>query len=696
MQSGATINTSKLVEDASKASGTPEVSALSDRDEDALGDVSQMIEENDSTKSITGGVSLPSVEDPINKDSAKSEKEGDSGVQSAVSQNDEVSMTVSPDNSSLMGGSPSQKSQDQVELGSDTSDVPQKSTQSGEQDSFGASQTNTSVRSGASGQEQESVASQSAEQLDEASVEQKSGLSQGSQISVASESRSVFTPQVSAKSVISEFGQDSQDVDQDSVKSGESIKQMLSDEDTLEETLDDLSKKEDNLEDQLSKLEQMSNVGQLDEEGSQDQKSTASGVSEKSASFSPMTIQKDTDQLSDESNSVDIEEDITKSPATFETESLEASPVSSTVNVEEVIQKSQSASEQFSEPIVGMDRSHVSGTSERDIDTVITDENNKPLTEQDKEIILDELEGKSAKADLHINHKSIESLHHINVYHYLPPKFIAASSMPYGYPGMPQQQQPMTPGPIINIHNSTTSSGGGTNNAYDVGPDGKLHAMDSGPNGQVVVSNPTPTQNWGQVVYSNNHHGVHAGAVSTISQPPVGQANNLQTQLPVQTQMDSSANQMMNQPLQTEVNQTPLTIESTRPNVINEEPIIESQDIKMEPIVNSEVINKSPVNVFSEEQTQQSAISSEVSSSKSGDQDQEIFVNQSQGALENSKSEQSLTSGSGDFSPSQLSDFDEETVEVDPSKVNDENGQSVTLGEEQSEKSLDDKSILII
>lgn len=691
-QTGASINTSKLVEEVSKVSGTTTGgSNLSDQDEDALGDVSTMIEQNDSAKSITGGVSLPSIDDPIAKDSAKSGEKDISKPQSIASGNEEVSMTVSPDSSNVQLDTDSQKTASPVEMESDKSNLELQSEKSLDRESFDKSQPETSLKSQIS-DKQLSVGSQSMQQLDEVGSDKASTPSEISQMSKKSEIESSLTPDVSAKSVISEFGEGSPEFLQKSTKSGDTIQQVLTDEDALEETLDSLSKKEDNLEDQLSKLEQMSNVGQLDEEDIQDQKSTISSLSGKSPSISPMTSEKQIESLSTHSGSVDIEQIEEASTVTSEKTSLEASPVKSMINIDEIAQKSHTASEEFSEPLVGMDRSHVSGTSQKDIETVITDENDKPLTEQDKEIILDELEGKPVKTDIHINHKSIESLHHINVYHYLPPKFIAAGSMPYGYPGMPQQP-PMTPGPIINIHNSTTSSGGGTNNAYDVGPDGKLHAMASGPNGQVVVSNPTPTQNWGQVVYSNNHHGVSAGAVSTISQPPIQQPN-VQSQLPVQT--EPTLSNLVSQPIQQTVDQTPLTIESMTPNIVTEKPIIEAQNIKVEPIVNTEVINKSPINAFTEDQVQHSELTSEVSSMKSVDVDEQTFVNHSPSHFANPSVIQNPTNQADEFNASELSDFDEETVIVDPDKVNNEDGQSVTLGGEQSEENLDNKSILII
>ena len=697
------INSSKLVEEnsqVSEASGTG--SSLSDRDEDVLGDVSNMIEENQSSKSITGAIDLPEVEDPIEKDnSSGSDIELSTKVESGISKIDDSQNVVSQISSSqsVRTETGSQQSGTPVQMGSDTSDLDKKSVASLDQESQDQSVIESSMRSGISENENTSQSQQSS-----LKIEQDSTVAEISEQSRVSEFQSDKTPDVSPKDVISEFGVNSNEIDQSfvksavstsersgsplsehtqSVKSGDSIKQIMTDEDALQESLDDLSKKEDNLEDQLDQLEQMSNVGQLDEEDSQEQKSVISSMSTKSSTISPLTMDKQSETLS--TTSVDIQETEEKSAIEFESGSHQSSPVSSTVNIEEVEHKSVGTSEQFSEPIVGMDRSHFSEASEKDIETVMTDENDKPLTEKDKEIILDELEGKSVKADLHINHKSIESLHHINVYHYLPPKFIQAGSMPYGYPGMPQQQQPMTPGPIINIHNSTTSSGGGSNNAYDVGPDGKLHSMGSATSGPVVVNNPTPSQNWGQVVYSNNHHGVHSGAVSTVSQQTTSQIQNQET--PVM-------NNMVSQPIETNVKQTPLTIESMSPNVVNETPIISAQDIKVEPIVNSDVINKSPITNNLDEKSQQSAFKSEISSAMS--MDQESFINQSEGNLNQLDDGQDTTSQPVFESPSERSDFDEETVFVDPDKVNDKEGQSVVLGGDESENILDNKSNIII
>lgn len=665
-------------------------SNLSDRDEDALGDVSDMIDQNESAKSITGGLSLPSVDDPLNAEgSQKSLEEKSVKSPTGLSEAQEGSAVASVSSSSLKPEISSAQNQSPGELGSDKSLIGDKSTVSVDQESL-----DQSVRSSVSGVEE-----QSGEQASEAFQSAKAMFSQKSG---ASEIQSERTPEVSqAQSMASAFGSTSQTVETESLKSGESplsqsgqtaldqsaesVSQMLNDEDALEETLDHLSKKEDSLDDQLNKLEALSNVGQLDEEEVSENKSAVSAESLKSPSTSQPTFEQQSESLSMPSETQSSPD---KSQTDFGAGSEHLSPVSSPVDVEEVDHQSPDHSELLSEPAVGMERSHFSQPSQKDIETVITDEDDKPLTEQDKEIILDELEGKPVKADLHINHKSIESLHHINVYHYLPPKFIAAGSMPYGYPGMPQQpQQQMTPGPIINIHNSTTSSGGGTNNAYDVGSDGKLHSEGGAPNGQVIVSNPAPAQNWGQVVYSNSHRGVHSGAVSTIAQPLA------QTQAQPMTPMNTAVNQPMAQP----TTQTPLTLESVSPEVINEKPIVSAENIKVEPIVNSEVINKSPINNIAETQEQPTFGESEASSTMSADKEEESFLNQSPQIIDQASASQDLESGTQDLgAPSELSDFDEESVVVDPEKVNDQDGQSVTLGEEGSEQSFDDKSILII
>jgi hypothetical protein len=271
----------------------------------------------------------------------------------------------------------------------------------------------------------------------------------------------------------------SQNIDNESMDSEADKSQTINDEDAIAESIEGISQKQESIEDHLETLDQMDNVTSMDDQN--ESKSVISQISQHSSTLSPLNVST-------------------------------SSPKSELTDVKTAIMPDDQTPQDFQEPLTNQPKFNQS--TDEDVETVITDADNKPLTEGDKEIILDELEGKPIKANLHINHKSIESLHHINVYHYLPPKYIPAGSVPNVYPGMvPQQPQPMTPGPIINIHNSTTSNGGQkTNNAYDVGPDGKLHQMSSGTAQSVV--NATPTQNWGQVVYSNTHH-VATSNVST-------------------------------------------------------------------------------------------------------------------------------------------------------------------------------------
>jgi hypothetical protein len=274
------------------------------------------------------------------------------------------------------------------------------------------------------------------------------------------------------------------DVDHEAVTSNPidtEVDQSISDQDAISESLDD----------QLNKLENMDEVGNMDHD--MDSKSTVSGISTHSSTISPLNVGNKNESESTESLHID--------------------------------QEMSNVSDQVSEQIVSKEPEQFSQSQDEDIETVLTDGDDKPLTEEDKEVIMDELEGKPVKANIHLNHKSIESLHHINVYHYLPPKYIPAGNMPNVYPGMvPQQTQPINPGPIINIHNSTTSAGGnGTNNAYDVGPDGKLHSMNDG-SAQSVIA--TPAQNWGQVVYSNTHH--HAATSNVVNTSNESTVSNVQ------------------------------------------------------------------------------------------------------------------------------------------------------------------------
>lgn len=324
----------------------------------------------------------------------------------------------------------------------------------------------------------------------------------------------------------------------------QTLKSEVSDVDSIEDSLEKQSQKADSLSSQLDQLEQMSNAGELnshtDEEMSHVQTSHQTQVQSQKADESMFqhSVQSNQNNQSiphsqtlTEHTSPNIHEEISSHPDQsynsqpdethqMSTQTFTASEHDSaqSVHVENVQQEPSHHSADVSELKFTKQEKPSPIMQDTDVDTVITDENDRPLTEGDKKIILEELEGKPEnKIDMSISHKRIESLHHINVYHYLPPKFINAESAGFGYPGMvmPQQQQ-MTPGPIINIHNSTSSSGGNGGNGdnmYDVGPDGKLHSMA----GQgAVVAQPTPTQNWGQVVYNNSHHGVHTGIVKFL------------------------------------------------------------------------------------------------------------------------------------------------------------------------------------
>lgn len=308
-----------------------------------------------------------------------------------------------------------------------------------------------------------------------------------------------------------------------------------SDLDFVDDSLEKLPEEENkDLSAALDKLDQMSDKGTLDnsEEDRQSSQSMAIQTSEPSMGSSSQMSQ-DVTVAHESSVSEDLKDLLSKSASHV---SEDHPMISQTSELHSQDQSTRSgSSEMVSQDIqheVSRDSNEVSElkftkqarptphTTEGDIDTVITDENDRPLTEEDKDIILDELEGDKGKVDITIDHKRLDALHHINVYHYLPPKFVMANQTGFGYPGMMMpQQQPMTPGPIINIHNSTTSSGSGkgSDNMYDVGSDGKLHSVSSGAGGQAVVAAPQlPTQNWGQVVYSNTKH--HVASVGTSGQ----------------------------------------------------------------------------------------------------------------------------------------------------------------------------------
>ena len=554
-------------------------------------------------------------------------------------------------------------------------------------------------------------------------------------------------------------------LDEESIdhQSGEFLDKSQEDKDFVEDSLDTLSSKEKDLANKLDQLSQMSQVGEIDKSVQEGQKSTVSKISGISPTedqtvdhSTPLSKSSISGGLSDEGMK-DVQ---TGSVRDVDTESQESFIGShkSTIEHEQFSEKDVDAETQ--ESFIGSHKSTIepdqieidsspkktiiSETSrspisedkedlyfkkkeqerpiEKDVETVITDENDRPLTEQDKEIILDELQGKPAKTDVHINHQSIESLHHINVYHYLPPKFIAGTA-PYMYPGMmPPPQQQMTPGPIINIHNSTSSSGGGQggNNAYDVGPDGKLHSMGSsngGGSGQVVVANPpTPSQNWGQVVYSNTHHAVHGGTVSTVSQPQVTQPNVVNQpiveqssmmnnpMMAAQNQMNAdSMNQIQSSVISSNLDQEPnvVQIPNQSPNIINDKPIISADEIKVDPIINSEVINKSPINIGEDSHSIDShstsshsatSHSSETSSNHSSDHHEDSIKSSD---LDTHGITQLDENNDEMFAPSEYSNEDIETVDVDPKTVNDGKGQDVILGDDTSED-FENKSMVII
>ena len=495
----------------------------------------------------------------------------------------------------------------------------------------------------------------------------------------------------------------------------------MNDDDVIAETIDTISEGHKDLADELNKLEKMSEAGKIDDENTEElNQSTPNATLNEAEQVFETISHHSQDQTHHE---IETQTDFDSSPLTDEIKferpihPLEQNEniVSNTSdqNNENVLSQETSQENMFNqetsqENMFNQEISQEnmfkspqgSNSMENDVKTVITDDHNRPLTEGDKEEILDELEGKPISADVHINHKSIESLHHINVYHYLPPKFISANAMPMMYPGMvPPQQQQMTPGPIINIHNSTNSSGG--NGGV---PNGQ---MPNGNGNSVVVSNPTPSQNWGQVVYSNSNHGMGNVAQNTneslnnVNQPMAMKSMN-QSLLDSQPHIQIDQTPQLNEPV---YSQNPMTNQVTTqtPEIINDQPIISNDEIKVDPIVNTEVINKSPINVETDENDISHLNMTDMNSEDHGLLD-EISHKSVDHSIHNDLVEitdsdlddKPLTDEIKLEEPDILDNVDEETVDIDPNTINDENGQSVVLGDETSEDNISSKSMIII
>ena len=496
----------------------------------------------------------------------------------------------------------------------------------------------------------------------------------------------------------------------------------VSDDDVVADSIDTISEGQKDLKDELDKLEHMSEAGKIDDENpeSQDhissQNETVDEVHQILDSLSHNSEHKSHHEMETQTLNDSPDFDHNKSED-HSHHDLEAQTVDESHHseikfenpvhpLEEMEQQVSSTPDQNTETQFNPENQEEnlfqsaqgSNSMENDLKTVITDDQNRPLTEGDKEEILDELEGKPISAEVHMNHKSIESLHHLNVYHYLPPKFISANAMPMMYPGMVPPQQQMTPGPIINIHNSTNSSGGN-----GLAPNGQMQNANAGP---VVVANPaTPTQNWGQVVYSNSHHALGNVSTQNVTQP----LNNVAPQ----QNMVSDPNLMTQDHI--EIDQNPeledhsdgltenlmakqMTAES--PEIINEQPIISNDQITVDPVVNTEVIDHSPINIETEDHStlnhdqmsQMNEGDSEVHNLSENFSEHHPSVEITDSDLDNMP----LTDEIKLEDPDVLDNVDEETVQVDPETINDENGQSVVLGEDKSEDQMSSKSMIII
>jgi hypothetical protein len=151
-------------------------------------------------------------------------------------------------------------------------------------------------------------------------------------------------------------------------------------------------------------------------------------------------------------------------------------------------------------------------------------------------------------------------------------------------------------------------------------------------------------------------------------------------------------------------NQQPITLPKIEPVIASENPEIKMNDIKIEPIVNAEVVDKSPIMIEDNADDSSASHTSRTSENESHDTSGHSMLSDNNGMSMHSGDldlhhvEQSHSNVSEDhlaFNPSELSNEDVETVHVDADKVNDDMGQEVILGDDHSEQS-ENKSMIII
>jgi len=142
-----------------------------------------------------------------------------------------------------------------------------------------------------------------------------------------------------------------------------------------------------------------------------------------------------------------------------------------------------------------------------------------------------------------------------------------------------------------------------------------------------------------------------------------------------------------------------MVLPKIEPEVITDQPQIQMNDMKVEPIVHSEVIDKSPITISHEDGDSEHSMSPDNSSmdssisgenSNSGDQmslkSSDLDTHQAQ--MEGESSDLLL------LDPSERSNMDEDTVQIDPGLVN-KDKQTVILGDDKSQD-LEDKSNILI
>lgn len=151
-------------------------------------------------------------------------------------------------------------------------------------------------------------------------------------------------------------------------------------------------------------------------------------------------------------------------------------------------------------------------------------------------------------------------------------------------------------------------------------------------------------------------------------------------------------------------NQQPVILPKVNTVLDNQEPEIHMNDIKIDPVVNSEVIDKSPITIDDHVDHSSASNTSMTSENESNDSSHQSMHSTQEGFSMHSgdldlhevaQSHSNVSEEHDIFNPDELSNEDIETVHVDPEKVNDEDGQHVILGEDSSEHSAD-KSMIII